>query len=176
TPAPPRERPARAMLRRGWRALPAPVRRVVRRALGGGDGPASTPDPGPWHARVSDGDQASRCFPLMNGLAVSGIRVNLRGREPGGLVEPGAEREAFEASLAADLLAITDERTGGPLVRRVLRTRDLYAGEHLDILPDLLVEGDGTVGTGNTHVGGGRGATVRARSPKVGLARGAKRA
>lgn len=174
-PAPPRERPARAVLRRGWRALPAPVRRAVRRALGGGDGPASAPDPGPWHARVPDGDQASRCFPLMNGLAVSGIRVNLRGREPRGLVEPGADQEAFEAGLAADLLAITDERTGGPLVRRVLRSRDLYAGEHLDILPDLLVEWDGSVGTGNTQVGGCRGATVRARSPKFGVVEGTNR-
>ena len=30
--------------------------------------------------------------------------------------------------------------SGAPLVKRVVRTRDLYAGEQLDALPDLLVE------------------------------------
>jgi predicted AlkP superfamily phosphohydrolase/phosphomutase len=174
-PVSPSEPPARAALRRAWQALPAPARRLVRRAAGRAERPAAAPEPGPWHQRVSDGDQASRCFPLMNGLAVSGIRVNLRGREPCGIVAPGAEREGFEAALAADLLAITDERTGAPLVRRVLRSRDLYAGEHLDLLPDLLVEWDSTVGTGNTQVGGGRGATVRARSPKIGVVEGTNR-
>jgi predicted AlkP superfamily phosphohydrolase/phosphomutase len=175
SPAPAREPLHRAALRRVWRALPQGAQGAVRALLGRPASKPAAPSPGPWHARVSEGDQRSRCFPLMNGLAVSGIRLNLRGREPAGMISPGAEQEAFEAQLAADLLAITDERTGGPLVRRVLRSRDLLAGEHLDILPDLLVEWDDTAGTGNTQVGGGRGATVRARSPMIGVVEGTNR-
>lgn len=165
----------RALLRRTWHLVPRPARLAARRAMGRMTASAPSAPSGPWRARVSATDQASRCFPLMNGLAVSGIRVNLRGREPNGVVGPGAELEAFETALAADLLAITDERTGGPLVRRVLRTRDLYSGEHLDILPDLLVEWDPTAPTGNSQLRGGAGAVVRARSPKIGGVEGTNR-
>ncbi len=170
TPAP--DPPGRALLRRAWHLLPAALRSTVRPALAGAGAQGGTRPAGPRHARVSEGDQASRCFPLMNGLAVSGIRVNLRGREPAGIVGAGAEQVAFESALTADLLAITDERTGGPLVKRVLRTRDLYQGEHLDVLPDLLVEWDGTAPTGTALVGKGAGAVVRATSPKIGTVEG----
>ena len=112
-------------------------------------------------------------FILSNGLAVSGIRLNLAGREPRGTLEPGAAAEAFIAQLRADLLDIVDERTGGPLIRRVLRTADLYAGPRLNDLPDLLVEWSDDVPTGSTSVGAGANAVVRARSPKIGVIEGA---
>jgi len=173
--APAPDSPARAMARGAWHLLPAPLRSAVRRALARPGSQGASRAARPWHERVSEGDQASRCFPLMNGLAVSGIRVNLRGREPNGTVEPGSEQVAFEAALTADLLAITDTRTGGRLVKRVLRTRDLYQGEYLDVLPDLLVEWDGTAPTGTALVGNGTGAVVRATSPKIGTVEGTNR-
>jgi hypothetical protein len=36
-------------------------------------------------------------------------------------------------------------------------------------LPDLLLEWDDTLPTGNSNLAGGAGATVRARSPKIGI-------
>jgi Uncharacterized conserved protein len=54
-----------------------------------------------------------------------------------------------------------------------VRTRDLYAGEHLDALPDLLVEWNEAVANGSTTLGGGAGSRVRARSPKIGTIEGA---
>lgn len=172
-PAPPE--PA---LRRAIRAaLPGPVRRGVKRLLGRG---AETPARGmpdlaaEWRGRIPAADIASRCFPQMNGLAVSGIRMNLRGREPAGLVEPGREREALEAELERELLAIVDERTGRHLIRAVRRTRELHAGPRLDALPDLLVEWNDADPMGST-VTGGRGATVRARSPRIGTVEGTNR-
>jgi predicted AlkP superfamily phosphohydrolase/phosphomutase len=69
-------------------------------------------------------------------------------------------------------LSIVDERTNRPLVRRVIRTADLYNGERLDHLPDLLVEWNDKVPTGSTAVGKGAGAMVHARSPKIGVIEG----
>src|SRR5262249_40649304 len=57
-------------------------------------------------------------------------------------------------------------------IRRVLRTRDLYDGEHLQLLPDLLVEWDDVTPLGNSLVGGGVSATVCGVSPKAGRVTG----
>ena len=158
-----------APARWAWRRLPAAVRgwlaplreRLHCQATNGGDLPTIGVDP------VSSG-----CFPVGNGLAVGGIRLNLIGREPQGVLEPGTKAEAFSNDLTADLLSIVDERTGRPLVRRVLRTADLYAGEELDHLPDLLVEWSDEVPTGSTLVGNGAGAVIRASSSKIGVVEG----
>lgn len=114
----------------------------------------------------------SACFPVHNGLATGGIRLNLIGREPLGILDP-AVADAFSEDLAAALLDIVDERTGQPLVRRVLRTGDVYAGEHVDDLPDILVDWSDAVPTGSTLIAGGAGAVVRARSPRIGTVQGA---
>lgn len=148
-----------------WRRLPdpvrtilAPLRRVVRLERGNPSGlPTLGVDP-----------RSSRCFAVGNGQAVGGIRLNLIGREPEGILEPGDGARAFSRELIADLLAIEDCRTGRSLVRRVIRTADRYQGPQLDALPDLLVEWSDEVATGSTSVGRGTGATVRARSPKIG--------
>jgi predicted AlkP superfamily phosphohydrolase/phosphomutase len=103
---------------------------------------------------------------------VSGIRLNLVGREPQGVLRAGPEAEAFCEELAADLLAIVDERTGAPLIAAVDRTQSLYEGNRLDALPDLLVTWSGEVATGTLAYAGGNGATVRARSPKIGVVEG----
>ncbi len=68
------------------------------------------------------------------------LRVNLRGREPAGLVQPGAAYEAVLAQLEADFAALVDPVTGGPAVRRVDRATALFGGEPPLLLPDLLVE------------------------------------
>jgi predicted AlkP superfamily phosphohydrolase/phosphomutase len=88
-------------------------------------------------------DLADRlCFATPNNDVYGGIRVNLVGREPRGRIHPGAEYEAFCDALTKDLLAVVNLDTGRPLVTRVLRTADLYQGERVRDLPDLLVEWD----------------------------------
>jgi predicted AlkP superfamily phosphohydrolase/phosphomutase len=94
------------------------------------------------------------------------------GREPTGVLAPGASVESFASQLAADLSSIRDERTGRPLVRRVLRTADLYTGDRLTSLPDLLVEWSDEVPTGSTVVANGVAAVVRASSPRIGVVEG----
>ena len=80
------------------------------------------------------------CFTTPNNDVYGGIRVNLVGREPQGRIHPGAEYEAFCEALRTDLLAFVNLDLGQPLVRRVLRTSDLYKGDGVQDLPDLLVE------------------------------------
>jgi predicted AlkP superfamily phosphohydrolase/phosphomutase len=67
------------------------------------------------------------------------IRVNLRGREPEGIVVPGPEYEELLDRLEADLLALRDPETGEPAVARVGRTGELFGGGPPDWLPDLFV-------------------------------------
>jgi len=70
----------------------------------------------------------------------SGLWINLRGREPEGIVAPGAEYERTVAELRARLLAYRHPRTGEPVVTAVHRREDIYHGPHAGNGPDLLVE------------------------------------
>ncbi len=70
------------------------------------------------------------------------IWVNLKGRDPAGIVEPGAEYEALRDALIAGLSALRHPLTGEPLVRRVWRREELYTGPYVERFPDLVVEAD----------------------------------
>lgn len=67
------------------------------------------------------------------------IRVNLKGREPLGIVEPGAEYEAVLDDLSAALIDLEDPTTGASPIREVIRTDREFAGERRAYLPDLVV-------------------------------------
>jgi predicted AlkP superfamily phosphohydrolase/phosphomutase len=68
------------------------------------------------------------------------IRINLKGREPQGIVEPGEAYRAALDDLTAGLLELRDPQTGEPIVRKVLRTDEAFPGERRDFLPDLIVQ------------------------------------
>lgn len=68
-------------------------------------------------------------------LGLGGIYVNLKGREPAGIVEPG-EREALLAEITRELLALEDG--GERAVHDVLRPDQIHTGPHLDLEPDLM--------------------------------------
>jgi predicted AlkP superfamily phosphohydrolase/phosphomutase len=67
------------------------------------------------------------------------IRLNVRGREPQGIVEPGAESDRLAAELTHDLLQLTHASSGAPAVDRVIRREELAPGPNSDLLPDLFV-------------------------------------
>lgn len=172
-PTPPRLRDRLdSVLARGWRALPEPARMSLRSVRGRLrdwiDGPDQVPAPKLDHAR-------SRCFIVDNGFAVGGIRFNLVGREPGGLVQRGAEMDALCAELERELLDIRDLHTGKPIVAAVVRTRDLYEGEHLDALPDLLVEWNPELPLGSSAAGKPGSGRVRIGSETIGVIEGENR-
>lgn len=68
------------------------------------------------------------------------LRVNLKGREPNGLVEPGDEYEKLLARIADELMKLVDLDTNEPAVQEVVRVREKYRGdENVEDLPDLLI-------------------------------------
>jgi predicted AlkP superfamily phosphohydrolase/phosphomutase len=57
-----------------------------------------------------------------------GIWLNVQGREPRGIVPPGAPYEALRDEIARALLAWRDPESGEPVVARVLRREQVYGG------------------------------------------------
>jgi len=72
-------------------------------------------------------------------FGMSGVFVNLEGREQGGIVRPGEEYNRLLDELERDLLALVDERNGNAPIGLVLKTREEFTGPHLELSPDLLV-------------------------------------
>ena len=67
------------------------------------------------------------------------IRINLKGREPEGIVEPGAEYEALCRELRSELEALTNPDTGAVAVRNVWIRNEIFPGERQEHLPDVIV-------------------------------------
>ena len=68
-----------------------------------------------------------------------GIWINLRGREPGGTVEPGPEYEGLRDEIIAALEEWRDPETDGAIVNRALRREELYRGFHVNRAPDIVI-------------------------------------
>jgi predicted AlkP superfamily phosphohydrolase/phosphomutase len=82
--------------------------------------------------------QRSRAYCLPTDLEGC-IRINLKGREPEGIVEPGAEYEAVCRDLATALEEVKDPTTGRRAVREVLIVDQAFPGVRRAHLPDLIV-------------------------------------
>lgn len=65
------------------------------------------------------------------------IFVNLRGREPEGIVAPGEEYELLLDELSSALFTLQHE--GKPVVDAIYRRKDIYHGPYADYGPDLNV-------------------------------------
>jgi predicted AlkP superfamily phosphohydrolase/phosphomutase len=65
------------------------------------------------------------------------VRLNLRGRERDGIVDP-AEADELLGTIAEGLTTFCD-RDGCPAIERVVRTSELTHGPAIDRLPDLVV-------------------------------------
>jgi predicted AlkP superfamily phosphohydrolase/phosphomutase len=68
------------------------------------------------------------------------IWINLRGREPEGIVAPGREYERVRQELIEAAARFSNPHTGRPVVARAHRREELYHGPHLDQAPDLVLE------------------------------------
>ncbi len=128
--AAPRSRQAR--LRALWHRLPSemrgrlkPLRHRVRGAL-------------PQSPRFL-GDHANRrFFEVYANNATGGVRLNIKGREGSGTVEPD-EADDLLGYITGELRKVINAETGEPLVHDVIVTRKEYSGDFVETLPDLLV-------------------------------------
>ena len=111
------------------------------------------PEPAhPWSNR--------RVFQLPESSMTGLLRINLKGREPNGLVQPGTEYEQLCDRLGDALRALENVDTGRKAVQWVARASALYQGPHLNALPDLFVEWDHSA------------PITRLRSPQIGTVEG----
>jgi predicted AlkP superfamily phosphohydrolase/phosphomutase len=71
--------------------------------------------------------------------STAGIRINVKGRDQFGIVEPGEEFEALREEIRQKLLAITDE-DGKRIMKAVYTPEELYGQTCPDESPDLFFE------------------------------------
>ncbi|MEZ4866021.1 MAG: alkaline phosphatase family protein [Caldilineaceae bacterium] len=69
---------------------------------------------------------------------VGQIRINLAGREPQGIVQPGAEYEQVCNQIIERLATLRDPETGEAVVESVYRREEIYRGDHLDAAADII--------------------------------------
>ena len=67
-----------------------------------------------------------------------GVSVNLKGREPGGIVD-AKDYEKVRDEVAASLSAFRDPETGDAPISKIYRKEEVLSGKFLDIAPDLLL-------------------------------------
>ncbi|HJQ83426.1 MAG TPA: alkaline phosphatase family protein [Candidatus Binatia bacterium] len=81
----------------------------------------------------------TRAYAIPIFYPITAVWVNLAGRQPKGIVQPGAEYEALRDELVRELSAVRDPDTGAPLVAGVWRREEIYDGPRAADAPDLIV-------------------------------------
>jgi predicted AlkP superfamily phosphohydrolase/phosphomutase len=79
--------------------------------------------------------QSTAAYALGN---VGQIFLNVRGREPQGLVEPGEQYEAIRDGIIARLLDLRDPQSGEQVVESVYRREEVYWGHNVDQAADIV--------------------------------------
>ena len=67
------------------------------------------------------------------------VRINLKGRESQGVVEP-REYETLCQRITEGLKTFVDADTGEPVIKKITASHQVFEGERLDDLPDLIVD------------------------------------
>jgi predicted AlkP superfamily phosphohydrolase/phosphomutase len=72
-------------------------------------------------------------------VGLAGLYLNVKGREAGGTVAPGAEAEKLKREIMERLSNLVDEEQNQIGIRTVYATSDLYKGPYAAEAPDLIV-------------------------------------
>ena len=80
----------------------------------------------------------TRAYTLGGNL--TGIWINLQGREPHGAVSPGAEYEQVRDELIDRLRELRDPDTGQAIATAIHRREQVYHGPYLERAPDVIFE------------------------------------
>jgi predicted AlkP superfamily phosphohydrolase/phosphomutase len=72
-------------------------------------------------------------------LGLTGLFLNVRGREGQGIVAPGAEAAALKVELMGRLTGLLDGEAGVVAIREAFDPARLYRGPYLENAPDLLI-------------------------------------
>jgi predicted AlkP superfamily phosphohydrolase/phosphomutase len=72
-------------------------------------------------------------------LGLTGMFLNLKGREASGIVSPGAEAAALKAEIMGKLRHLADTEKAAVGVNEAFDTTALYSGPYLENAPDLII-------------------------------------
>jgi predicted AlkP superfamily phosphohydrolase/phosphomutase len=72
-------------------------------------------------------------------LGLTGMFLNIKGREQHGIVAPGREVAALKREIIGKLSGLVDAETGAVGIREAFDTAALYSGPYLENAPDLLI-------------------------------------
>ena len=72
-------------------------------------------------------------------VGLTGMFLNVKGRESEGIVEPGEEATALKAELIAELGGLVDDEKGEVGITEVFDTAEIYHGPYKGNAPDLLI-------------------------------------
>jgi predicted AlkP superfamily phosphohydrolase/phosphomutase len=72
-------------------------------------------------------------------LGLTGLFLNLRGREAHGIVSPGAEARALKTEIAAKLRGLRDGERGEIAINEAFDTAAIYDGPYLENAPDFII-------------------------------------
>jgi predicted AlkP superfamily phosphohydrolase/phosphomutase len=67
------------------------------------------------------------------------ISLNLKGREPWGIVQPGSDYDQVCEEIRSELMRLVNPDTGNPAIQEVVQVSKIYHGENLWNLPDLVI-------------------------------------
>ena len=118
---------ARRLFRQGKSALRRRLPRSIAAAFGRRNNSFPTVD---W--------SRTRAFSLPTDRN-SHIRINLKDREPLGIVAPGGNYAAVLDEIETTFRSLTNPLTGRPAVEEVFRVRSLFPGERSEELPDVSI-------------------------------------
>lgn len=123
----------RSLLREGLLRLPASLTKQTWRAIEQAIPLAS------MQIETTDSFVGNSTTVYMPGGNHGGLKLNLSGREPEGIVSE-AESERILRALVDGLTEISDPDTGEPLFSRFYRAEELYAGPFVSHAPDLIAD------------------------------------
>lgn len=118
-------------LRALWRSIPPDVRAAmmpVKKHFGGTL----------LHSTFVDDRAHRKFFEVYVDNSEGGVRLNLKGREAQGIVDP-KDAEALLKWISDELVKVVNVDSGEPLVQEVVRVSEHYHGPHLGHLPDLTI-------------------------------------
>jgi predicted AlkP superfamily phosphohydrolase/phosphomutase len=118
-----------------------PMRKVARTVYDklGLHGKVSLPQPVNW--------SRTKAYTTIRSTG-EGVSVNLAGREPDGIVDPG-DFEKVRDEVMDRLASFTDPKTGKKPVKAIFKREEIFKGKHTDRAPDILMEP--AVGYSLTH-------------------------
>jgi predicted AlkP superfamily phosphohydrolase/phosphomutase len=83
-----------------------------------------------------------RAFAIPHNDIVGAIRIGVKGRDHGGLVDPGDEYDALVGAIESVVRELTDPETGHRVVAEVVRPQREFRGPFSARLPDVCVRWD----------------------------------